>query len=330
MTPRHLKRRMLIGAAALATLAAPAVRAERINGVIIGRDGWLFAPWDPPSLLDVAKVRRVCALVAEVGTILRRGGVELAISVPPARSRVYRDVLPTDVRIVPAIEGRYALALRELRAANLAVPDYAALFSRLRQAQPDRLLFFKADSHWTPEGAEGAAVEMASALAGRVRLPPSSRPGAALTEPEPMRHVGDLAALLPSANRARYPAEPFNVRQPGVVTGTTLVSLTNEETADVVVVGSSYMHPRYGFSHRLSHELRRPVGLTWAVHQNGPWKTLLLQLGSDAFRRARPKAIVWNILEFDLESMPDRADIWRANAMQPANFIAEVRRAVEA
>ncbi|WP_426958495.1 alginate O-acetyltransferase AlgX-related protein [Muricoccus radiodurans] len=327
---RILNRRSLLTASAavgLGALSRPAL-ANTVNGIVLGKDGWLFAQWDAQGMVSLDRVRRMVALIVETAGILRRSGVEMAVSIPPSRARTYRDFLPDGMRIAAPADQRLSLALRDLRAAGLVAPDLYALFTRFRAASPNDPLFFRADTHWTPQAAEAAAVEVARAIQERHSFPPPSRPASALPEPTRMQHVNDLASMLPAADRARYPTQPFNVRQANALFGG--AALLDEEASDITVVGSSFMHPRYGFSAMLSHELARPVGLTWAVHQNGPYRTLLEHLNGEGFKRHRPKLVVWNILELDLESMPDRADIWRNNAMSAPNFLAEVRRTVEA
>jgi alginate O-acetyltransferase complex protein AlgJ len=90
------------------------------------------------------------------------------------------------------------------------------------------------------------------------------------------------------------------------------------------------MQPKYNFSYMLSNQLNRPVSLVWKVHQYGPYRTLLIYLESDSFKRLRPKLIVWNFEETDLENLPDRHDAWGQNAMPPQAFMAELHRALGA
>jgi alginate O-acetyltransferase complex protein AlgJ len=325
-----LPRRALLaglGTAAFASHRQAAAAPTPVNGIVIGKDGWLFAQWDAMGIVDLQRVRRVTGMINEAIGIFRRAGIETAISLTPSRARVYRDMLPAGLSISNAADQRYSQAARELQGANVLVPDFSTLFTRLRTAQPNQQLFFKADTHWTPAGAEAAAGEMARSIRERFRLPPSAKPGARLAQPVRMQHVTDLASLLPAAERSKYEGEPFNVRQESAVTGAG-ASLLDEDTADVTVVGNSYMHPRYGFALALSSGLQRPVSLTWNVHGNGPYRTMLNYLQGDTFRRAKPALIVWNFHELDLETTSDRRDVWRANAMPQADFLAAIRTAV--
>jgi alginate O-acetyltransferase complex protein AlgJ len=104
--------------------------------------------------------------------------------------------------------------------------------------------------------------------------------------------------------------------------------MIEDDTADVVVIGNSYMQPKYNFAPALSNQLNRPVSLVWKVHLVGPYKTLLTYLGSESFRQHRPRAIVWNFHEVDMEPMTNSRAAWPQDAMTDEAFLADVRRAV--
>ena len=88
--------------------------------------------------------------------------------------------------------------------------DHAAFMQACRKVAPDEDLFFKADTHWLPVGAASAAAEMASQIKQHAHLPPSSQRGVALSPPQyAVQEHNDLAALLPLAERAKYPYEKF-------------------------------------------------------------------------------------------------------------------------
>jgi alginate O-acetyltransferase complex protein AlgJ len=143
-----------------------------------------------------------------------------------------------------------------------------------------------------------------------------------------MEHVNDLARLLPAAQREQFPVQTYMMRP--VQGGAGEDALIDDVAADVALLGNSYMQPRYGFSSILSNQLMRPVSLMWDVNQVGPYRMMLRYLASGMFRQQRPRLIVWNIHELDLEYQPDRQDIWGQNAVPPRTFLSEVRRMVGA
>ncbi|HEY8610641.1 MAG TPA: hypothetical protein VIL69_05035 [Roseomonas sp.] len=323
-----LSRRLLLGgAAALATLPVrPARAATAVNGVVIGRDGWLFAQGDAMGVVDPQRVKRVTGLLKEAISIFRSARIETVVALAPSRARIFRDMLPDGMRIAPSTDQRLNQARQEFAAMNVLAPDLYTPFTRQRSAQPGMPLFFKADTHWMSYGAELAAGEAARAIRERFRLPPAPGPGAQLGPPSRATHVSDLAAQLPVAERQKFPPQDFPVR-PEADAG---ASLLDDEKTDTTVVGNSFMHPRYGFSRALSYALERPVALHWQVHGNGPYRTMLNYLGGDSFRQSKPALLVWNLHEMDMEATPDRADIWRGNAMPAASFLSELRGLVGA
>jgi len=152
------------------------------------------------------------------------------------------------------------------------------------------------------------------------------RPAARLCAPTTMTNpVSDLDRFLPTDMRAKYPAETYQIREPQAAGGL----LDTDDGADVVVVGNSFAQPKYGFVPLLAAQLDRPVGLAWRPNNYGPWFTLLDYLKGDAFRRRRPKALVWMHLEFDVQNLSNSSS-WGQNAMPPQAFLAEVKRALGA
>lgn len=323
MVPLPLTRRCL--AAALG-LALPATgHAAIVRHAVIGKEGWLFLIWDEPRRVDFARIRQVARTINDAMALLQRAGIQPVISLTPAKSRLYRDMLPEDFLFSADGERRYAVDLEELRRPGTLVPDLATSLAALRRANPQEPLFFKADTHWTAFAAEAAATAVAAEMKQRLQLPVSPRPGTRLGPPVQLQQPrNDLTEALPRPDRARYPLQRFPSRQP--VQAAHQAALLEDDSADVAVVGSSYMHPNYNFAAMLSNQLNRPVSLTWKVHSYGPYKTLLEYLGSAGFKRQRPKALVLSLHEVDLVSPAD-SDAW-SEPMDPAAFLAGVRRAL--
>ncbi len=326
--PCFSRRALFSGLGALAvTLSRPA-RAAIMGVVVVGKDGWLFPVWDEVRTVDPQRIHKVTQVINEAVAILKRAGIETVISLTPAKSRVYREFLPDDFRFSADAERRYAIALDDLRRPGTVVPDLATLFLNLRKAQPTAELFFKTDTHWTPAGSEPAAVEIARAIKAQLHLPPSARPGTQLGDYVNMlQPKNDLSELLPPALKAKYPGQAYRIRR---VIGAHQSALLEDDTADTVVIGNSFTQPKYGFSDGISKELNRPVGLMWKVHQFGPYRTLLDYLASAGFKQQRPKLIIWDFEETDVDAAADRSDVWGQDAMPPETFLASLRKAVGA
>jgi alginate O-acetyltransferase complex protein AlgJ len=90
------------------------------------------------------------------------------------------------------------------------------------------------------------------------------------------------------------------------------------------------MHPAWNFVPMFSNQLNRPVSLVWKVHLVGPYRTLIDYVGSESFRQQRPKLVVWNWHEMDMECAPNIGAVWGQNAMQAQAFLTDLTRAVGA
>jgi alginate O-acetyltransferase complex protein AlgJ len=320
------RRAVLGGAAAMLAMPRAGMAAEpvAINGVVIGKSGWLFATWDAQHAVVPRLVTNVTNIMNEAIGILKAKGIATAVTLLPARSRLYGEFLPDGLTLRPEVVQRYSQALRELRAPGTVVPDLATALADAKRAQPQLPLFFKADTHWMPAGAETAAIAFAKEVLAKVQLPPSTQPGTQFGTPVEMEHVNDLARLLPAPQRDQYPLQTYMFRPPVTAQN----ALLDTDKADVAVVGNSYMQPKYGFSAMVSYQMQRPVSLMWDVNQVGPYQMLLRYLASDMFRQQRPKLIVWNIHEMDLDNEPNLTEIWGQNSMTSQTFLSEVRKRV--
>jgi alginate O-acetyltransferase complex protein AlgJ len=327
-TPPGLGRRhVLAGVTAAAALAGShgIAAAAVYRFVVIGKDGWLFPIWDSLHYIDQAMIKTVTALVTTTVAILKRAGIETVVMMTPAKARIYQEFLPSDQRMARDVEPRYRIMLDALRQSGAIVPDIAALLTNYRRSQPADLLFFKFDTHWTPLAAAVAASDVAKQILSKIPLPSSPTPGTQLGPPVMLEDPsGDLANLLQPAVAAKYPPESYRTWK--VVEADS--GLLDDDAADIAAVGNSYLHPRWNFAPVLSNQLGRPVALVWKVHSFGPYATLLSYLNGDVFKKQRPKVLVWDLHEIDLQTSPTDPDIWGQNAMAPAVFLSSLQQAL--
>lgn len=266
------RRAALYGAATTLGAAAtpPPAAAAVVNTVVVGRDNWLFAVYDLVKWSDRLRMKRAIGFINEAVALLKQAGIETVVALTPVKSRIYPEFLPDEFRFIPISAQRYAEALALLRAPGTLVPDLAATLLAERQRQPGTLCFFKSDTHWTAPGAERAAIEIAAQMKARLNLPASPVSGTALGPMTVMRQgINDLASHLPDAMAAKYGTETYAMHPPAAT------ALLEDDEADVLIVGNSFMQPRYNFSAMLSNQLGRPVVLHDAAHQPSPYRAVL-------------------------------------------------------
>jgi alginate O-acetyltransferase complex protein AlgJ len=328
---RLARRQVLaLGGGLAAGAGALPARAEIRGNVVFGQEGWLFAAWEDIRRVNLTRTRQVAALLGQAVGVLKSAGMEVALTIAPTRARIYPEFLPPDFQPGADVARRYAVVMEELGKSTNIIPDLATLFAALRQRGGENV-FFKADTHWTAVTAEAAAAELANTIKARVQLPASPRSGARLGAWQSNVHGGDLLQLLTAADRAAHPPERFRIRQSAAASGggSSAGGLLEDDTADVLIVGNSYMQPYFGFPYALSSQLNRPVGLIWKTARIGPYQTLLDYLGGPQFRAQKPKLLVWHLMEGSMEQMPDAANWWEPTAAMPtARFLSELRRLV--
>ncbi len=317
-----------------ALLAAPAVlvglpaAAQQSGLVDIGQDGWIFSTWDRMQRVDQTALTQTLRLLSQAIVSLREGRMDVVICIVPSRGKVMQRFLPQGQRITPEIARRYSQSVEELRKAGALVPALDERFAEAYRANPAYPLFFKTDTHWTPIGAEVAAVEIARQMRERLQMPPSPRPGTRLGNLRRVSYAGgNLLPFLTAAQRAAVQPEEMYIREILPPEGGA-AALIEDDTADVTVVGTSNVQPRYNFQPVLSNQLLRPVALSWKPNNQGPYYALLEYLKSPDFQRQRPRALVWNLIEYDLATPPSSENSWRQMAIPNDTFLSEIRRLV--
>ncbi len=314
-----------LGAGALSLSAASRARAEIQSLVVIGTDGWLYPIWDEVRRFDAAKFQTTTKVVIDAINIMKKAGIQTAIALTPSKSRIYREYLPKDFQWTAEADKRYAASLDVLGKAGVLVPDLSTLFLNARKTNPNETYFFKTDTHWMPQGAEIAAAEISKQILGKMQLPPSKAPGKKFGDYIQMIQAkNDLSDQL--ADKAKYPKEIYKIRKDLADQGG--ASLLEDDSADTVLIGNSYTQPKYMFAPYLSAGLNRPVGLTWKVHQYGSYAILLEYFKSAGFKSTRPKLLIWDFEETDMEGPPDRKDFWGEHAMSTDQFLSTVTKAV--
>lgn len=316
------------GAAGLCSVGLAGRVAAASSEVVVGRNGWLFPAFDQVTRVDFARLHDGASLIGSAVEILKQAGIKTVLCLTPAKSRIYAEYLPASIGFTKDTARRYAFELEELRRSGAVVPDVAEAMLAVRKAHPETQLFFKGDTHWTPDGAQCAAKLIAGAIEKNGMLPPSPTPGVRLRGVRDTRQSkNDLANLLPADVAVQYPLEayklPVEVESDGG-------DLLQEDKSDVVLVGNSYLHPSFGFSLYLSNDLNRPVQLVWKIHSFSPYWNLLDYLGSSAFKNARPKLLVWIFHETDLTIPPNNVAIWGSTAMKREAILDDLRHKLSA
>lgn len=276
---------------------------EGYQGVVVGKDGWLFSTEEFEPALSKREGflpgPEETALVAARDALSARG-IRLVVALVPSKSRVYADRLG-GTRVPPAIEARYAGALGLLERLGIPAIDLQTAMSRARYdtgdgADPKREeLFLRTDSHWTPAGAQTAARAVAETVRRLgVDLAPMRVEAADST---PLEREGDLMSYMPKRGTTRRPLPAIEIL-PGYETYVDSgAGLFGSPEIPVALVGTSYSaDPAWHFEGFLKRELGTDV-LNLSESGSGPFKPMDAALAADVLEASGVRLVVWEMPE---------------------------------
>ncbi len=309
----------------------------------VGREGWLFLRpgfdylTGPPFLTAAVLERRRQAseswrqpvepdprpAILDFHRQLRERGIPLLVMPVPTKATIHPDALSPSYSERKAaaapLQNASLMQLRaELEADGIRVFDPAGTLQRLRQESP---AFLRTDSHWSPEGVDAVARE----LAGRVRLLDLGLEQDEIAWQRRTRShegVGDLVKTLRLPRWGELYA-PETVRLERVADGRGR-PWSNDPGAEILLLGDSfsnvYSEPRLGWgrsaglAEQLSYHLSRGVERI-AVNDDGDTggRRRLAQEGVE--RLAGKKLVIWQFAvrelvtgDWQLVSLPGVAE----------------------
>ncbi|CAI8798874.1 MULTISPECIES: alginate O-acetyltransferase [Pseudomonas] len=295
---------------------------EGRKGVVLGRDQWLYSDEEfNPIVNEELNLQGNYALVEGVRQKLKEQGVTLVMAIVPAKARLYPEHLG-DVKPSSIHANLYQDFHARVAADKILAPD---LLGPLQQAkQGGQQVFLRTDTHWTPEGAQVAAENLAKAIAERAPL--NGEPQRFVTEPaEKITHKGDLRQFLPldplfeNLMPAQEPLVKRNTReaddQPAGDD-----ALFADAQVPVALIGTSYSaNPNWNFVGALKQALHSDV-VNYAEDGHGPILPMLSYLKSDAFKNSPPQVLIW---EFPERYLPVNNEIGDADPQ----WVAELKQA---
>ena len=266
---------------------------EGREGVVVGQQGWLFTGEEVAFYGDAeAETARKLAYIKKVQAELAAKGVTLVVGLVPDKSRVYPEFVGRD--LPSYTEDRYERFRRALTQAGISAPD---LLTPLTNAKEKTQVYLRTDTHWTPAGAEVAAVTLAKAARqADVTGLFDSRYETARTGQT--QHQGDLLNFLPlGVLQSLGPAPDTLETRETRALSSSAGGLFSAQTVPVTLVGTSYSaEERWNFAGALEQALGADV-LDVATEGQGPLPPMRDYLKSPELKDAPPKLVVWEIPE---------------------------------
>lgn len=264
-------------------------------GVLVGSDGWLYSAEEYDVVGDpAAAVATWSDAIIAVRDRLAGDGIELVVALVPAKAAMVPG--PSPAPLPEGARRRYDIALQALISAQVVAPDLRPVLAAAGRSGD---VFLRTDTHWTPHGAEAAAVAIASTIDEATGLSGlGSTPFATeIVATEPL--LGDLTSFLdlgPLAARFGPAPDPLEIRRTVSLEGPG-DDLFAEVRLSVALVGTSYSaDARWN----VAGALRDALGLDLheaAITGFGPWEPMQRYLASEAFASTPPEVIVWEIPE---------------------------------
>lgn len=283
-------------------------------GVLIGKNDWLFSDEEFNAVANAQEhLRDNLALIRGVRDELARHNVRLVLAIVPAKSRLYPEYVG-EHRPSTLHQDLYADFHDAVRRVGITAPD---LLDPLRNAKDEGQLFLRTDTHWTPRGADIAALQLSKAI----EL--SGEPQQFITEAtEQHRYTGDLTRFLPldPLFATLMPApDPLEKRTTRLARqNASADALFAEVDMPVTLVGTSYSaNPNWNFEGALRQHLHRDLS-NHAEEGKGPLLPMLTYLQSDELKNAAPQVVIW---EFPERYLPMANDL---SGFDPA-WIAELK-----
>jgi alginate biosynthesis protein AlgX len=265
---------------------------ESFRTLLAGDDGWLFRSEDDLKL-EFGPDEHGLRQLARLRAALAARGVTLVMMLQPPRGLMHRAQLHADDRAhynAELAQFSYVRTLQRLREAGIIVPDLEQLVYR-----PGEDYFFRADHHWTPDGARRTA----EIVAERIReLPAYAQVDqrAFATRADGLfrkrgtfhKAVQRMCGFGASPQYVRsYITEPAEESDGAALLG-------ESAPPSITLVGTSNSDPAYNFAGFLSEYLSADV-LNASIAGGGMDSSMLVYLGSREFREQPPRILIWEL-----------------------------------
>lgn len=304
-TNKWLKTAVLI-----CSLGVTVVHAAEPAHVIVGKNDWLFTPYEFAHAADAQDTEASVQLLQKVNKLFESNGIALALVMVPSKIRIYADQLPAGTNLDSYTADKYENISNSLRTGGVNVVNLNQVFLSSALRTSDTPLFLRLDTHWAPAGALLAAetvkaeIDKVPALKAALAATPEEKYSLTWSKQKANQRARDLVKLLPK-DAPSYAAEQALVFKAVREKSSQAGLLNAADNVGVTVIGSSYSNKNTGYPDGLRYTLQRDLlDISIPVDQ-GPWVGMEAYLRDDAFKTNKPKLIIWEIPEREMRSPPN-------------------------
>jgi alginate O-acetyltransferase complex protein AlgJ len=302
------KRKLLAALVAIGFHGLFISQANAESAAYIGRDGWLFYQYEHSDEKDVKAIETSVALYADFIKEMEKRGTQVYVTLVPLKIRTYQKYLPKPLD--NHLQSSYSKILERFNKSGIKTIDLNSPFMKYaaEAANDASPLYLRQDSHWSSNGALLAAETIAKAL----QEAPQAR---SVLDTEPVlpyqvkkrnamirSKVRDLVPQLPAGSPEQDVEMILDIRfLPPAQQG----SLMGDVFKSVALVGSSYSAGWTGFPGAMRYALQRDIADVSIPALEGSWQGMLKYLNDDAYKKNKPKLLIWEMPERDMIAPPD-------------------------
>lgn len=276
--------------------------SEGKPGVVIGDQDWLFTDEEfVASSLSETSLRENLSFIQWADKQLHSNGIKLIVSLVPAKARVMADKL-SDRQPASIHQSLYPVLLAYCKLHGISVADG---YQAMQENPSSAPLFFRYDTHWTPNGANLVAAKTAQLVKQRLSSLQLERQEFITESALASEHKGDLLNFLPltpwfaelmPAPEFFQPNHTYMAANEAALFGEQ--DLGNDEASestDVALVGTSYSaNHTWNFSGALKQHLATDVA-NFSLEGQGPMAPMLRFIQQQDFTGV--KLVIWEIPE---------------------------------
>ena len=300
----------LLAAILLGSTFFTASAYAQANIPVIGKNEWLFTPYEFATPDDAADTEATIQLLQKTNKLFERKGIAVALVIVPSKIRIYADQLPDSKTLDAYSADKYENVAKKLVAGGVNVVNLNQPFLTSPQRIGDAPLFLRVDTHWAPSGAMLAAetikseIERTPLLKAALAATPEEKYTLEWSKQKNIMRARDLVKLMPEGSPSfpleralQFKAIRARESQAGLLSAGDNVAIT--------VIGSSYTNAGTGYPDGLRFTLQRDLlDISIPVDQ-GPWVGMEAYLKDEAFKTRKPKLIIWEIPEREMRSPPN-------------------------
>jgi alginate O-acetyltransferase complex protein AlgJ len=278
--------------------------------VIIGKNDWLFTPYEFALAADQQDTQASIQLFEKINKLFEQKGITMTLVIVPSKIRIHADQLPDNKPLDSYTSGKYENIYKALRAGGVNVVNLNQSFLNSPHRTSDTPIFLRLDTHWSPAGAMLAA----ETVKAEIDANPALKAAFAATTEEKYTmtwakqkantRARDLVRLLPK-DAPTFPAEQTLQFKVVRAQASQAGLLNAADNVGITAIGSSYTSKNTGYPDGLRYTLQRNLlDISLPVDQ-GPWFGMESYLKDDAFKTNKPKLIIWEIPEREMRSPPN-------------------------